>query len=209
MRKRQFHAAIVIGAALALASCSSTKAPATENTTDTAKKAVEPPPAPVPAKNAFWEMYRPAREWATDLLPLTLASDSIPGYKNDGGKAAVWIAVFVSPSRMRARTYTYAIVDHLPDVHKGVTSSPEAEWSGAIPTSKPFQTVEFQIDSDAAFAAAHEKGMSFLEKHADLPVSMYLASMNRFASPVWFVMWGTKKLGYAEYVDATTGQIMK
>jgi hypothetical protein len=36
-----------------------------------------------------------------------------------------------------------------------------------------------------------------------------LGNASRFAAPVWYVMWGTTKNGYAALVNATTGAIVK
>src|SRR5581483_1467220 len=106
MNYRYKRSAIFFAAVLILTSCSEAPKPAAAES----KKEAEPPPqpsGPVSAKTAFYEMYKPARTWATDLLPLTLVSNEIPGIKNEGGKAAMWTAVFVSPSRREARTFTY------------------------------------------------------------------------------------------------------
>jgi hypothetical protein len=122
----------------------------------------------------------------------------------------MWTAVFVSPSRMKARTFTYAVADNLPAVHKGVDSHPEAPWSGPSPKLAPFQTTEFQVNSDAAYEAAHENAASFLKTHKDMPLTtLALMRAARFANPVWYVKWGTDKSGYAAYVDALTGKVVK
>lgn len=209
MTKRHVYAAILLGAVLVLAGCSSTTTPATEAKTDTDKKEAAAPSEPVLAKTAFWEMYRPAREWAKDVQVLTVASGDIDGYKIEGGKAPMWTAVFVSPSLMRARTYTYAIVDHLPEAHKGVTAAPDAPWSGATPKSKPFSTVEFQVNSDGAYDAAHQEAETYLKTHKDLPLSFFLASAGKSPNPMWYVLWGTQKQGYLAHVDAVTGKVIK
>jgi hypothetical protein len=44
-----------------------------------------------------FQLVLPARAWATDFLPLSLASGEVPNMKNEAGKAAMWTAVFVSP----------------------------------------------------------------------------------------------------------------
>jgi len=208
MTKRHVHAAIVFGAVLVLAGCSSTTTSATDAKTDTDKKEAATPAEPVLAKTAFWEMYSPARQWAKDVEVLTLTSDSLPGFKVENGKAPLWTAVFVSPSLMRTRTYTYAIADNLPAVHKGVDSHPDAPWSGATSKSKPFATLEFQVNSDGAFDAAHDKAADYLKTHKDLPLSFYLASAGNSPNPTWYVMWGTQKSGYLAYVDAVTGKVL-
>jgi hypothetical protein len=153
-------------------------------------------------------MYRPARSWATDLLVLSLASNEVEGFKNEGGKAAMWTAVFVSPSRNEARTVIYSIADH-GNVNKGVTMAGSQRWSGPTPKSQPFQTTDFQINSDDAYKTALPKAAAFLKQHPEKPVSLFLGKQAKFPGPEWYVLWGDAKMGYAVYVNATTGDIVK
>jgi len=207
MDKHLLKAAAALAAVLAFTACS--EAPKTETKTEEAKKEPPAPTEPVPAKTAFYEMYRPARSWATDLLVLSLTSNEVEGFKNEEGKAAMWTAVFVSPSKNEARTVTYSITDH-GSVTKGVTMGGSERWSGQTPKSQPFQTTDFQINSDDAYKTALPKAASFLKQHPDKPVSFFLGKQAKFPGPAWYVLWGdTTKMGYAVYVSATTGEIMK
>src|SRR5689334_8456945 len=61
---------------------------------------------PVSGKTAFWEMYKSAHAWANDLTPLSLESKTLPGVKNDSGKAGLWSATFGSPRKHEFRTFT-------------------------------------------------------------------------------------------------------
>src|SRR5579864_1490846 len=73
--KRYLWSAAVIAAAGAMTACSEAPKPAAESKVETeAKKEPAGPPQPVTAKTAYWEMYKPARAWATDLLPLSVAN---------------------------------------------------------------------------------------------------------------------------------------
>jgi len=36
-----------------------------------------------------------------------------------------------------------------------------------------------------------------------------LGNASRFSAPVWYIVWGTTKNGYAALVNATTGAIEK
>ena len=200
----------VPAAALFLAACSgSPEVTAVKSTVEQSKKN-EPPPPPeaVPAMTAFWEMYKPAYGWAKDLLPLSLAANNVPGYKNQGGKAFLWTAVFVSPSQNAARTYYYSVVDS-PVAPKGVTARAVQSWGGMTRDSRPFQTTQVAINSDAAYKTASEAAGNWLKKHPDKEASISLMSGARFPSPVWFIVWGDKKDGYVAYVNATTGNLMK
>jgi len=207
MDKQRFITAAAVAAVLALAACSESPQPAATETKAVAEAKKEPPkpPEPVAAQTAFYAMYKPARTWATDLLPLSLTSNELPSLKNEDGKAAMWTAVFVSPSRREARQFFYSVVDEGQTVAKGVTVGGSQPWTGPTPKSRPFQTTEFVVNSDAAYKTAFAKAEAWVKKHPDTTAAMYLGSTAKFPSPVWLVIWGTTKSGYAVYVDATTG----
>jgi hypothetical protein len=199
-------------AVLGLTACSSEPAKTTEAKTDTdaAKKAPAGPPEPVLAKTAFYEMYTPAHSWAADLVPISLKNGEVTGVKNKEGKAGVWIAVFGSPSQRQARTYTYSVADDLPTIAKGVKAeSPEA-WAGPTTAVMTFQTSDFMIDSDAAYKAAATKAADWLKdpENASKPVSLSLGAASRFPAPVWYILFGNAKSGFAALVSATTGNII-
>ena len=197
---------VAISAMLFLAACSSPTT--TETKPAETKKEAAVPSEPVAAKTAFWEMYKPAHSWASDLLPLTLSSGDVEGMKNEDGKAAMWTAVFVSPSRREARTLTYSVVDHKPTIHKGVSMGGAQVWSGATDKSRPFQTNQFAIDSEVAFKTALGKTGDWVKKHPDKTWSMTLGNAARFPAPVWYVLWGDQKTGYGVFVNATTGALI-
>ena len=110
MDNRLFSGAIALVVVLGLLACSESPKATTESKAEAeSKKELPGPPQPVLAKTAFYAMYKPARTWALDLLPLSLASSDVAGIKSEGGKAAMWTAVFVSPSLHEARTFSYSI----------------------------------------------------------------------------------------------------
>ncbi len=209
MDKQLLKAVVALTSALLLTACSEAPNPVDSKKAETPAK-VEPagPPEAVAARSAFYEMYKPARAWASDLLPLTVAAGEIPGIKNEDGKAGMWTAVFVSPSRREARTFVYAVADSGSDIHKGVTGGAQ-DWSGSTPKSRPFQVTEFITNSDEAFKTASEKAGAWLSKHPGKKVSITLASTARFPTPVWYIMWGDNKSGYLAFVNAITGLPMK
>jgi hypothetical protein len=207
MDKQLFITATAVAAVLALTACSgSPKPPATE-TKAGAETQKEPPkpPEPVAAQTAFYEMYKPARAWAPDLLPLSLASNELKSLKNEDGKAAMWTAVFVSPSRREACTFFYSVVNDGETVSKGVTAGGTQSWSGPTPKSRPFQTTEFAVNSDAAYKTALTKAAGWVKTHPGKTATMFLGSSAKYPSPAWLMVWGTPQSGYAVYVDATTG----
>ena len=209
MGKPLLTAGIVLTAMIVLAACS--EAPKTTVPETKAKAETEPPaPAgPVSAKTAFFEMFKPARAWATDFLLLSMSSNEVPGMQSEGGKFAMWTAVLVSPSRREARTFTYSVVDRGPDIPKGVDAGAPQVWSGATPQSRPFQASYFTVDSDAAYRTALEKAGTWARQHPDRKAVFSLGNASRFPAPVWYLLWGNKTSGYAVYVNALTGTVVK
>jgi hypothetical protein len=206
MDKKTLITVSMVAAVLAWTACSNAPEPTAADTKAAeAKKEAAKAPEPVTGQTAFYAMYKPARTWATDLQPLILASKTISTVKNEDGKAALWTAVFVSPSLRQARTFTWAAADDGVAVHKGVTAGGAEAWSGSTRDSMPFQNSDFHIDSDAAFKAASDLAGDWPKGHPDLKPSYVLGASAKFPQPVWMVIWGTQKNGYAAYVNALTG----
>jgi hypothetical protein len=198
--------AILIGAVLGLAACSG-PAPATPKADPEAETKKEPTgqPQPVSAKTAFWEMYKPARAWAADLQPIGLKNNEIEGVAADKGLAAMWTAAFVSPSRHEVRTYYYSIVARPPLISKGVKADNALPWSGPTADAMSFQISDFATDSDAAFLTAAAHADAWLKKHPGKKAAMSLGNASRYSAPMWYLLWGDKKDGFAAYVNATLG----
>jgi len=207
MGRKLVFSAISTAAMIVMTACSQGPQTAAKVETEVKK---EPPKAPeaVAARLAYFEMYKPARTWAPDLLALTLKSGEVPNVKNEGGKAGLWTAVFVSPGRREARTFSYAVADNGAEIRKGINVSDKQVWGGATPASKAFVNAEFSIDSDAAYKAAAEKAAGWLKTHPTAKAELTLGNSSRFPGPVWYIMWGSKKDGYVAYVDATTGAVV-
>lgn len=205
---KMFQAAPLTAAVLVLAACSAAALAATEPKTDAARK-VEHPAGPVTAKTAFYEMYKPARAWAPDFMLLSLVSNEVPGIQSDAGKFGMWTAVFVSPSRNQARTFAYSVADAGTTIHKGVDAAAPQSWSGPTPASRPFQTMDFATDSDAAYKTAMEKAGAWVKAHPGKKIAFTLANASRFPTPVWYIVWGDKAAGYSVLVSATTGTMVK
>ncbi len=200
-------AAAVVGLLL-LTSCgseSSKPAPKTDAEA-AAKPAAE---EPISGKTAFWEMYKSAHAWASDIAPLALESKEIPGIKNAGGKAAMWSATFGSPSKHEARVFSYAVAAHPPDIYKGITIGNPRPWSGPVPAALAFETSDFVTDSDAAYETALAQASAWAGKTSGQNVSFTLGNAARFPGPVWYVSWGDKKSGHAVYVSAKSGTVVK
>lgn len=207
MSRKVLFAATAVAAAIILSGCS-VDPTTTAQVASVAKQ--EPPKAPeaIGAHAAYFEMYKPARAWAPDLLALTLKSGDVPNVTNADGKAGQWTAVFVSPSRHEARTFTYAVANSGADIRKGINVSDKQVWNGATQYAKGFVNAEFSVNSDAAYKVASEKASGWLKTHPKAKATFTLGNTNRFPAPVWYIMWGTSKEGYAVYVNATTGAVV-
>lgn len=157
---------------------------------------------PVAAKAAFWEMYKPAHAWAADILVLSLSSNDVAGVKSEAGKSGMWTAVFASPGRSEARTFTYSVAG-------GISAGPAQRWTGSTPQSRAFPVRDFAVDSDAVYQTAFTKAGAWLKQHPGKQASFTLGNASRFPAPVWYVMWGNKTSGYGVFVSAVTGTIIK
>ena len=207
-QKQSLIVAMIV-AALVVSSCSQ---PTKPKESETAEKPAEPsgPPQPVTAKTAFWPMYTSARKWSTDFVTLRVTSKEIPGFKNEGGKAAMWEATFASPSQHEYRVYSYAVAAVPPDIYKGVSVGRGLPWNGVTRDVMPVQISEFSVDSDAAYEAAAADAQAWLKKNPDKKLSSFeLGNAYQYEAPVWFLMWGTKKGGYSAFVNASTGKVLK
>ena len=174
--------------------------------------AATPAAAPeiVTAKTAFWEMYKTAHAWAPDAEPIRVTMKSVPGYRNEDGKAGMWEAIFASPSLGSYRTFSYAIVDAPPSISKGVDTGIALQWSGPSRDAMPIDTSQFSVDSDAAYRAGAAAAAEVLKKDPKLEITDFeLGDTYKSQTPVWYILWGTKKAGYAAIVDASSGKVLK
>jgi hypothetical protein len=193
---------------LFLGGCSDSTTPPVSNQPEVAKKAAGPA-EPVTAKTAFWPMYTEARHWAPDLVTLRLEAKEVPGFKNEGGKAAMWLATFGSPSQRQFVVYSYAIAA-APGIAKGVLAGQREPWNGTTRDVMPIDTSSFNIDSDAAYSAATTDAAAWLAKNPDKKLSSFqLGDTFRFTDPVWYLTWGDTKSGYGAVVNANTGKVLK
>jgi hypothetical protein len=201
----RIKATATLALAFLLSSCSESPKPALQ--ADAAKPSA--PSGPVTGKTAFWEMYKSAHAWATDLTPLTLESKTVAGVKNDSGKAAMWTATFGSSRKHEARTYTYAVAAQPPDIGKGVSVGRALAWSGPTQSALPFDTADFTVDSDAVYQTALAQAAEWVKRHPGMEPSLAVGNASRFDGPVWLVHWGDQKSGYAVYVSAKSGAVVK
>jgi hypothetical protein len=205
MRKLFFAVVAVV----VLSSCS--QAPQSSSIAPEEKKEEAAKPAePLSAKTAFWPMYTSARTWATDFYTLKIEAKAVPGFKNAGGKAAMWEATFASPSQHEYRVYSNAIAAYPPDIYKGVVIGKPNEWHGLTHDIMPTQLSTLNVDSDAAYEAAAKDAASFLGSHPQIALSkIELDTPTKYQVPVWVFVWGDKKTGYVALVNGNTGTVLK
>jgi hypothetical protein len=165
-------------------------------------------PEAVTAKRALYELYKPALNWATDLLPLSMTSGEVPNVKNENGKAGMWTATFFSASRKETRSFTWAAADSGTDIRKGSNVGSASPWQGATPETFPFTRGELVVDSDAAYKTSVERAGVWLGTHPNQDARFRLGAF-KSAAPVWYVMWGTEEDGYSTVMFAKTGGIIR
>src|SRR5262245_7866384 len=181
---------------LALTSCGTTPSSETGKKADTGAVKSSIPQAPISGRTAFWEMYRSAHAWSSDVVPLALESKELAGIKNADGKAAMWSATFGSSKLHQFRTFSYSIAASKPDIIQGIMIGNSQPWSGPVKDALPFDT-DFSVDSDAAYQTAQTQAGAWARKNPGKNVSFTLGNASRFTGPVWYVLWGEKKSGYS------------
>lgn len=177
------------------------------------KKEAEKPPEPVTGQSALYKMFQVGRSWAPDAQVLKMNSMLLSQVSNiPPGAAAAWQATFVSAARSQARTYTYSIVEDLPNnLHKGVFAGSEEGWSGSGSLDQPFIIAAVKVDTDAAYKTALGQGADYDKKNPGKPITFLLEKTQKFPDPAWRVIWGESvgTSNFSIYVDAATGLFLE
>lgn len=176
------------------------------------KKAAEPekPAEPVGGQYAFHQVFLTARTWASDLLVMRVRDLPMNNLKGEGGKRAAWEVTVVSPSKRKARSYTYSVVEE-GNIHKGVFAGLEEDYSGPQGQAVAWPVQAFKVDSTKAYEVAAAQSIDFMKKHPDIPVTFLLEQTGRHPYLTWRVIWGTSVAtsGYSVYVNAATGEFIE
>jgi hypothetical protein len=188
---------------LFLSACSDAPKTATE-------KEPPKPPEALTGRQAFQRMYPQARGWSPDAQPLQIASLNLAQVKTEKGKAGAWQVIFVSPSRGKAKTYTYSAVEADGNLHEGVFGGTEEDYT-ARGDASPFQIAAIKVDSDEAYKTAAAKSAEYIKKNPDKPVIFLMELSRRFPDVTWRVIWGTSvgTSDYSVFVDGTTGLFLQ
>ncbi len=207
---KTYAAAVASLVTLLLAGCAQTgPKPSMSNVPKVVSEPVGAPEV-VAAKTAFWPMYTAARSWAPDVVVLRVTAKEVPNFKNEAGKAAMWEALFASPSLHQYRAYSYSIASLPPAIHKGVSAGLKMPWAGATRDTMPLDLSLFEVDSDVAYKAAADAAADWLKKNPGKAISaLEVDNTYKLQRPVWFLVWGNKQSGYTAFVDASSGKVLK
>jgi hypothetical protein len=175
------------------------------------KKAEEKPPEAASGREALYKMFMAARSWSTDVEILKLSSIHLPEVPAEPGKAAAWQVTFVSPSKGRAKGWTYSVVQGEGNLHKGIFAGHEEGWSGPRGITKPLIIQAVQTDSDAAYKTALTKATDYEKKNPGKTISIILEAGSKHPNPTWRVIWGesVSSSNFSVLVDASTGQYVE
>jgi len=156
-------------------------------------------------------MYQVARTWDPRIQILSLASSHVADVPEERGKAAAWEGVFISPTQSRSRTYTYSVIELLPNLHKGVYSMGDEPFSGSKGASRPFLIDLLKVDTDKAYETALTKAGDYEKKNPGKPITLALDFTARFPNPAWRVIWGESAgtSNFSVYIDANTGDFLE
>ena len=150
--------------------------------------------------------------WAPDAQPVRLQSQTIKGIPGSDGKAAVWRAVFASPSKGSLKPFLWSGANSDDAPSPGVSPGNEDTYNPRNVSTKIVQPGAMRNDSDHAFEVAQEHGgKALLTKNPDLPVQYELSGDADRGQLTWFVSYGENlnqpKLRVA--VDCASGNFIK
>jgi hypothetical protein len=69
-------------------------------------------------------------------------------------------------------------------VGQGVAAGAGEAWSGATPNSRPFQLIEFTVNSDAAYQTAFKEAQAWLKSHVGKEPAFSLLNSSHYAAPM-------------------------
>lgn len=177
-----------------LTGCSSSSTPAGEQPASTAT----PPPPPKPPSlytglQAFGCVQGLAQRWAVDTIPVRLESVINSEANGQGGKATVWTAAFISPSRRLIKYFTCS-GSRLKDAPPyGPSAENEQAYAADVP-GMAFQPLFLKVDSDKAYEVAQDHGgAALLKKNPDQVVKYFVLWNPKQRALHWYVMYGKDK----------------
>ena len=192
MRRALVVFALVLIIITVLTGCSSGPASAPSETAQPAQPQTKPPSL-YSGLQAFGCVQGLALKWASDNMPVRLESEINSESNGQGGKAAVWRAAFISPSRRMMRYFTCS-GSRLKDAPPyGPSADVEQPYSPDVP-ALAFQPLFLKIDSDKAYEVAQQHGGdALIKKNPDQPVKYFVLWNPKQHVLQWYVMYGKDK----------------
>jgi len=210
MRQLQTTAfAILLAGTSLLTSCGSTGSKPTsgELAGPAAPTAQKKEPALYTGQRALSCMSSLTAKWAPDAAPVRLESVVNSEASGQDGKATVWKAGFISPSRGKIRFFTCS-GSRLPDASPSGASADIEQGYGADVAALAFHTFLLKTDSDKAFEIAQAHGgADLLKKDPNQAVSYVLLWNPKQRALFWYVAYGKDKASTVGtgIVNAMTG----
>ena len=206
MRSFLFVFVLILFSIVLLTGCSSGPAPSPA-TQPAQSQPQSKPPSLYTGLQAFGCVQGLAQKWAPDTIPVRLESEINSESNGQGGKATVWRAAFISPSRRTVRYFTCS-GSRLKDAPPyGPSADVETPYSPDVP-AMGFQPLFLKIDSDKAFEVAQANGGAALLKKKPEQVVKYFVLWNPKKRVLqWYIMYGLDKESAADtgVVNALTG----
>jgi hypothetical protein len=186
-------ALILVGMNL-LTGCSSTSKPAGgEQPAGAAATHTQSTPTLYTGLKAFGCTQGLAQRWATDATPVRLESVINSETNGQNGKATVWKASFISPSRGLIKNFNCS-GSRLRDAPPyGPSADVEQPYSPDVP-AMAFQPLFLKVDSDKAYEIAQEHGgTALIKKNPDQIVKYFVLWNPKQRALYWYVMYGKDK----------------
>jgi hypothetical protein len=201
--------AIILASIYLLTGCESTpnSGEGGQPASTAATPAQSKPPALYTGLQAFSCVHGLAQKWASDVIPVRLESQVNSEANGQDGKATVWKAGFISPSRGKIK-YFFCSGSRLKDAPPYGPSADTEEPYGPDVPALGFQPLFLKTDSDSAYTVANAHGGANLIKKNPTQVVTYFVLWNpKQRALYWYVMYGKDKESAAGtgIVNALTG----
>ncbi|HKD13967.1 MAG TPA: hypothetical protein VKE71_05405 [Candidatus Angelobacter sp.] len=160
---------------------------------------------------ALQKMIAPAHLWSADAQPVSLKSNAGKDNLGHDGKSGYWQALFVSPSKQKAQSFSWSGLVGAGAPPQGVDHGIEEGYSPTNRTMQPFDLSFLKSDSDNAFVVAQEHGgKQLLAKNPNQEV-FYILDWNASENLLkWHVIYGTSpnNAQLTVIVNASTGDFI-
>ena len=165
------------------------------------------PPTLYSGLQAFSCVNGLAQRWSSDVIPVRLESQANSEANGQDGKATVWKAGFISPSRRKIK-YFFCSGSRLKDAPPYGPSAGTEEAYGPDVPALGFQPLFLKTDSDKAYAVSKEHGgASLIKKNPNQVVTYFVLWNPKQRALYWYVMYGKDQESAAGtgIVNALTG----